>query len=123
MILEIDTEITHKLLIMIPNEIYHKNKNGFKELRTRYGITNWYNNTWSGSEGFIETYFKKRCDASNRLNTFDGDILIVESNYNSFVEDIISFWSIRNASILDMIDVPRVEVLVNGEIIDHEVVG
>ena len=123
MILEIDTKITHKLLVMIPNEIYHKNKNGFKELRTRYGITNWYNNTWSGNEGFINTHFQKRYDSTGKFSTFDGDVLIVESTCIPFIKEIIHFWTVRDVSIIDMTDGPRVEVLVNGEIVRHEVVG
>ena len=123
MILDIDTEITHKLLVMMPREIYHKNKNGFKELRTRHGITKWYNNTWSGSEGSIETYFQKRCDVTNRWNTFDGDVLIIESTNCGFIDSVLYFWDRRHASILDMTDGPKVEVLVNGEIVRHEVVG
>ena len=123
MILNIDTEIKHKLLVMIPNEIYHKNKNGFKDIRTKYGFTNWCNNTWYGSEGFIDTHFQKRYDSTGRFSTFDGDVLIVESTCSPFIEEIINFWTVRGASILDMTDGPRIEVLVNGEIVGHEVVG
>lgn len=122
MILNIDTEITHKLLVMIPDKIYHKNKNGFKEIRTKYGFTNWCNNTWYGSEGSIKTYFQKRCDATKGWNTFDGDVLIIESTNCEFIDSVLYFWDRRHASILDMTDFPKVEILVNGESVSHEVV-
>ena len=123
MILNIDTEITHKLLVMIPGEIYHKNKNGFKGLRTRYGVTLWHNNNWVGAIGSIETHFQKRYEATERWSSYDGDVLIIESNNRPFITSFIIFWETRGASILDMTDVPRVEVLVNSEAVRHEVVG
>ena len=122
MILEIDTEITHKLLVMIPGEIYHKNKNGFRELRTKYNITDWYNNSWTDGYGNkIETHFQKRYAATNRWSTYDGDVLIIESDNESFITSTIIFWETRGASVLDMTDVPTIEVIVDGEYVDHEV--
>jgi len=124
MILEIDTEITHKLLVMIPQNLYHKNKNGFKEIRTRHGFTDWYNNSWTDGYGNkIETHFQKRYKATNRWSTYDGDVLIIESDNQHFINSTIIFWETRYASVLDMTDVPKVEVLVNGESVSHEVVG
>ena len=124
MILEIDTEITHKLLVMIPGEIYHKNKNGFKEIRTRFGFTDWQGYSWSnGCSCKIETHFQKRYKATERWSTFDGDVLIIKSDNQSFINSSIIFWETRGASILDMTDEPKIEVLVNGEVVRHEVVG
>ena len=122
MILNINTEITHKLLVMIPNEIYHKNKRGFKDIRTRHGFTNWQGRSWYSGYGKIETHFQKRYKATERWSTFDGDVLIIKSDNQSFINSSIIFWETRGASILDMTDGPRVEVFVNGEIVRHEVV-
>lgn len=124
MILNINTEITHKLLVMIPDEIYHKNKNGFKDIRTRHGLTDWVRGSWfDGYGNEVETHFQKRYKATERWSTFDGDVLIIKSDNQSFINSSIIFWETRGASILDMTDGPRVEVLVNGEVVDHEVVG
>lgn len=124
MILNIDTEITHRLLVMIPQNIYHKNKRGFKELRTRFGFTDWQSCSWSnGCSGKIKTHFQKRYKATERWSSYDGDVLIIESDNQHFINSSIIFWETRGASILDMTDGPRVEVLVNGEIVNHEIVG
>lgn len=124
MILNIDTEITHKLLVMIPGEIYHMNKNGFKEIRSRHGFTDWYDSSWTDGYGNeIETHFKKRYNATERWSTFDGDVLIITSDNQAFINSAIIFWETRGASILDMTDGPKIEVLVNGEVVRHEVVG
>lgn len=122
--LEIEYEMKQKLLVIIPRELYHKNKNGFRQLRQRYKFIDWYNNSWTdGYGGIINTHFQKRYYATDRFSTFDGDILIIESSNIEFIEATLHFWNVRGASILDMTDVPRVEVLVNGEVVNHEIVG
>ena len=124
MILEIDTEITHKLLVMIPGETYHNNKNGFKEIRSKYGLTDWIDGSWfDGYGNEVETHFQKRYEATNRRSSYDGDVLIITSDNKSFVNSSIIFWETRGASILDMTDGPKVKVLVNGEDVKHKVVG
>ena len=123
MILNIDTEIIHKLLIMIPRDMYHKNKKGFKELRTRYQFTDWHGCSWTDGYGNkIETHFQKRYEATDRFSTFDGDILIITGRDMEFIEATLHFWNVRGASILDMTDKPKIEVLVNGEFVKHEVI-
>lgn len=121
MILNIDTEIKHKLLIMIPQNLYHKNKRGFKEIRTRHGFTDWHGCSWSDGCGKIKTYFQKRYEATGRWSNYDGDVLIIESYDKSFVNSCIIFWETRGGSVLDITDRPQIEVLVNGQAVSHQV--
>lgn len=124
MILEIDTKITHKILVMIPGETYHANKNGFKEIRSRHGLTDWVSGSWfDGYGNEVETHFQKRYKATERWSNYDGDVLVITSDNQAFINSSIIFWETRGASVLDMTDRPRVEVLVNGESVRHEVVG
>ena len=123
MILYIDEEIRHSVLIMIPDEKYHSNKKGFKELRTHYGFTNWYRCSWTDEmNGKIETHFRKRYDTVNNFFSFDGDVLIINSTNGEFVGRAMAFWNMRGASIIDMTDNPKIEVLVNGVSVRHEVI-
>lgn len=122
MILVIDTEITQKLLIMIPGEMYHMNKNGFKEIRTRHGFTDWQGHSWTDGYGnTIETHFQKRYAATDRWSSYDGDVLIIESDNQSFINSSIIFWEARGASVIDMTVWPEIEVLVDGRLVNHEV--
>lgn len=123
MILDIDTEIEHKLLIMIPAEMYHMNKGGFKEIRLRHGFTDWHNNSWTDGYGNeVETHFQKRYIATDRWSSYDGDVLIITSDNQVFINSSIIFWETRGASILDMTDRPNIVVGVNGKIVNHKVV-
>ena len=122
MILEIDTEITHKILIMIPGETYHNNKNGFREIRSRHGLTDWVHGSWfDGYGNEVKTHFQKRYKATERWSNYDGDILVIKSDNQAFISSSIIFWETRGGSILDITDWPQIEVLVNGQAVSHQV--